>query len=256
MGNTDRQLVRGVCFSLLCFSASVLAQPPLPIRAVVSDSNTPPYAMFNARSQLQAGLTKDIIDELARQLDLPVIYLNLPRTRVEQWLNEGQAELACFLNPDWVVAPEQLEWTGALFTTQQLMIRRRDAEPVTGIQHLADKRVGTTWGFTYPELEQVFRSGDVIRDDAHSLESNLQRLKQGRLDTVMTVDLSYYFYLKTTGEQAFSADPLWSAPPEVFCALSKHNLQTAQLLKQQFQQLQQSGFIAVRLAFYMGRTLP
>ncbi|MBZ9613594.1 substrate-binding periplasmic protein [Rheinheimera maricola] len=246
--------MRVVTLMLMLCSAAVLAQEPKPLRAIVSDSNTAPYAIFAADASLQAGLSKDIIDELGRQLGRPVHYLNLPRTRVEPWLLEGKAELGCFLNPDWVTAAEQLLWTDALFTTQQLLIRRHDSAPLTGIQYLAGKRVGTTWGFTYPELEQVFRSGDVIRDDAHSLESNLQRLLQGRLDVVMTVDLSYHFYQKTAGDLQLAADPLWSEPPAVYCALSRYDMDAAAELKQQFRQLVQSGFIARQLAFYMGRS--
>lgn len=235
------------------FSAGGAAQSPLQLRAIVSESNTPPYAIFAADGSLQAGISKDIIDELARQLGAGVSYLNLPRTRVEPWLRDGKAELACFLNPDWVNEPDKLSWTGALFSTQQLMIRRRDSEPVTAIQYLAGKRVGTTWGFTYPELEQVFRLGDVIRDDAHSLESNLMRLKQGRLDVVMTVDLSYHFYVKTSDDTSFAADALWSAPPSVYCALSNYDAALSARLKQQFEQLVQSGFIGRQLNVYMGR---
>ncbi|MEO3680325.1 transporter substrate-binding domain-containing protein [Rheinheimera sp. FR7-31] len=235
------------------YATCLSAQPPLQLRAIVSESNTPPYAIFAADGSLQAGISKDIIDELARQLGAGVSYLNLPRTRVEPWLRDGKAELACFLNPDWVNEPEKLNWTGPLFSTQQLMVRRKESEPVTAIQYLAGKRVGTTWGFTYPELEQVFRLGDVIRDDAHSLESNLMRLKQGRLDVVMTVDLSYLFYVKTSGDTSFAADGLWSEPPSVYCALSNYDEALSARLQQQFEQLVQNGFIGQQLNFYMGR---
>ncbi|PKM19858.1 MAG: hypothetical protein CVV11_09665 [Gammaproteobacteria bacterium HGW-Gammaproteobacteria-15] len=226
-----------------------------PLYAIVSETNTPPYAIFNADNELQAGLSKDIIDELGRRINRKVQYINLPRARVEPWLVEGQAEIACFLNPDWVNEPDKLLWSTALFSTRQLLVRRRESEPITAIQHLAGKRVGTTRGFTYPELEQVFQSGDVIRDDAHSLESNLLRLKQGRLDVVMTVDLSYHFFVKTLDDQSFSADLLWSKAPTVYCGLSRHNPKNAQLLRDTLQQITASGFIQQRLAFYMGQPL-
>jgi polar amino acid transport system substrate-binding protein len=236
-------------FLLWLQSAAFAAQP---IRAVVSESNTPPYAIFNADKVLQAGLSKDIIDELGLSLGRAVSYLNLPRSRVEPWLQSGEADLACFLSPDWVIQPDSLQWTAALFSTQQLLVRRKDSTVITAVQHLAGKRVGTTRGFTYPELEQVFKLGDVIRDDAHSLESNLLRLKQGRLDVVMTVDLSYYFYVNTSADDSFAADPLWSEPPAVYCAISKHNPRQSAALTAGFAQLVQSGFIQQRLAFYMG----
>ncbi len=247
--------MRVVCTILFVLPLVLAAQTVTPVRAIVSETNTSPYAIFNAEQVLQAGLSKDILDELGRALQRPVSYLNLPRSRVEPWLLDGAADLACFLSPDWVTEPDRLQWTDPLFTTQQLLVRRKDSAPVTAVQHLAGKRVGTTRGFTYPELEQVFRLGDVIRDDAHSLESNLLRLKQGRLDVVMTVDLSYHFYVKTAEEHSFAADPLWSEPPAVYCALSNHNPQQSAVIKAGFAALVQQGFIQQRLAFYMGRVI-
>lgn len=232
------------------------AEEAAAIRAVVSDSNTPPYAIFNAENGLEAGISKDILDELAKALQKPIHYLNLPRSRIEPWLADGKADIACFLNPDWVNEPAALEWSAALFSTQQLLVRRPDSPPVSAIQHLAGKRVGTTRGFTYPELEQVFALGDVIRDDAHSLQSNLARLEQGRLDVVMTVDLSYHYYVATTGIKHFAADPLWSEPPAVYCAISKTQPELVVQIQAGLAGIIQSGFIQRRLAIYMGDPLP
>ena len=244
--------MRTVSLLLLLLSAMTMAQQQEPLRAIVSDSNTPPYAIFAADASLQAGISKDIIDELSRQLQRPVSYFNLPRTRVEPWLQEGKAELACFLNPDWVVQPDLLLWTEPLFTTQQLLVRRHDTKPLTGIQYLAGKRVGTTRGFTYPELEQVFALGDVIRDDAHTLESNLKRLEQGRLDAVMSVDLSYYFFMANGGLGNFAADPLWSTPPSVYCAISRFNPKLAATLLEGLHTLVDNKFIDRQLRRYKG----
>lgn len=237
----------------LLFYAATALSDNMPLYAIVSETNTPPYAIFNADHKLQSGLSKDIIDELGRRVNRTVEYINLPRARVEPWLIEGQAEIACFLNPDWVNEPDKLLWSTELFSTRQLLVRRSDSAPISAIQHLAGKRVGTTRGFTYPELEQVFQSGDVIRDDAHSLQSNLLRLKQGRLDVVMTVDLSYHFFVKTLDDQSFSADPLWSKAPSVYCGLSQHNPKNALLLRETLQAITASGFIEQRLAFYKGQ---
>lgn len=242
-----------VLWFVLLLPCCLLAQQTSQLRAIVSESNTPPYAIFDAAGNLKAGLSKDIIDELGRRLQLSVGYLNLPRSRVEPWLLSGEADIACFLSPDWVSEPDQLSWTAPLFTTQQLLVRRKGTEMITAVQHLVGKRVGTTRGFTYPELEQVFRLGDVIRDDAHSLESNLIRLKQGRLDVVMTVDLSFHYYLQTTRDDSFIADPLWSEAPAVYCAISQLNPAKSTVLKQGFAALVHSGFIQQQLAFYMAQ---
>lgn len=222
------------------------------LRAVVSDSNTPPYAIFDVSGALSAGLSKDILDALARTSQLEIQYLDLPRARIESWLETGQADIACFLNPDWVIDPALYLWSPPLFATQQLFIRRADSPPIKALPDLAGKRVGTTRGFTYPELEQVFALGDVIRDDAHTLQSNLQRLEQGRLDVVMSVDLSYYFFMSNGGIGNFAADPIWSTPPSVYCAISRYNPILAAKLLEGLTMLVDTQFINRQLGRYKG----
>ncbi|KKO46144.1 hypothetical protein WG68_07265 [Arsukibacterium ikkense] len=238
---------------LLATSHLVMASAqPTQLRAAVSDSNTPPYAIFDASGKLSSGLSKDILDELAVLSKLEILYLDLPRARIEGWLETGQVDIACFLNPDWVAQPGLYEWSPPLFATQQLFIRRADSPAITALPDLAGKRVGTTRGFTYPELEQVFALGDVIRDDAHTLQSNLQRLEQGRLDVVMSVDLSYYFFMSQGGLGHFGADPIWSEPPSVYCAISRYNPQLAAQLRTGLEQLVSSQFINLQLRRYKG----
>jgi polar amino acid transport system substrate-binding protein len=225
------------------------------LRAAVSDSNTPPYAIFDDSGKLSAGLSKDILDALALLSQQDIQYLDLPRARIESWLNTGQVDIACFLNPDWVAQPELFQWSPPLFATQQLFIRRADSSPIVELPDLVGKRVGTTRGFTYPELEQVFTLGDVIRDDAHSLENNLKRLEQGRLDVVMSVDLSYYFFMSNGGLGNFAADSLWSAPPSVYCAISRFNPQLAASLLQGLNTLVNNQYIDRQLRRYKGEAI-
>ena len=246
-----RQCVKLLVLILTC---NVAASDRGVLRAVVSDSNTPPYAIFDDAGKLSAGLSKDILDALALVSQLEIQYLDLPRARIESWLETGQADIACFLNPDWVDDRTLYLWSPPLFATQQLFIRRADSPPIMALPDLAGKRVGTTRGFTYPELEQVFALGDVIRDDAHSLQSNLKRLEQGRLDVVMSVDLSYYFFMNNGGLGNFGADPIWSAPPSVYCAISRFNPQLGSRLLRGLNTLVDNKFIGRQLRRYKGET--
>jgi polar amino acid transport system substrate-binding protein len=237
---------------LLVLACNAAAIQNNTIRAVVSDSNTPPYAIFDTTGSLTAGLSKDILDTLAQLTQQKIQYLDLPRARVESWLQSGQADIACFLNPDWVAKPALYHWSPPLFITQQLFIRRADSSAINDLTDLVGKRVGTTRGFTYPELEQVFALGDVIRDDAHSLQSNLKRLEQGRLDVVMSVDLSYYFFVSNGGSGSFRVDPIWSTAPSVFCAVSRANPIMAKTLLNGLKALVDNLFIDQQLHRYKG----
>ncbi|HCU66763.1 MAG TPA: hypothetical protein DF774_13485 [Rheinheimera sp.] len=221
------------------------------IKAVVSDTNPVPYAMFSQDGSLSGGISKQLIDEVGKITALPVLYLPLTRARVEQWIASGKADLGCFISPDWVSKPKDLQWVGPLFYSAQYIVRRSDSKPNRQLSDLFHKRVGTIRGFVYPELEQAFAEELLVRDDAHSLESNLTRLAQGRLDAVMTVDLSYgYVMARQQFGVSLSYDPLWTKAPGLYCALSpKSSHLTA--IKQAFEKLQQQQFIETIIRPYL-----
>ncbi len=237
------------CCTVSATESEVRVSGPL-IRAVVSESNTAPYAFFSVDGKLSGGISKHLLDEVASRMRGQIEYLDVPRARVEPWLSQGKADVACFLSPEWVADAAKFDWTGPLFYTQQLIIRRQDAPPIRSIMDLYRKRVGTNHGFRYPELDAAFKSEQLIRDDAHSLVSNLQRLAQGRLDAVMTVDLTYSDVMKTQRfDTNFAADPLWAEPSAVFCAISQSSAYRMQLL-QNFSRLTGEGFFVSELKPY------
>ncbi len=225
---------------VLCLCLTLSAEP---LRAVVSQTNTAPYAIFDQQQRLTDGIAKELLDGLAARLKRPVQYLDLPRGRVVEWLVTDKADISCFLNPQWVPANYQLSWTPVLFHTRQYIVRRIEDSPVRSNQDLFHKRIGTTRGFSYPELQPLFESQAAVRDDAESLEKNIQRLEQGRLDLVMTVDLSYGYYQQHYDSSRLALDPLWAEPAAVYCALNpKHPLQVQQI-QQQLTLMQQQGLI-------------
>lgn len=205
-----------------------------PIRAVVSDSNPPPFAMFDNQGQLSDGVAKQLLEQIAVDLRVGTEYQNVPRARVMEWLKQGKADIACFLNPLWVDEPAAVDWSVAFFTSQQVIVRRRNSAAVTQLADLDGKRLGTIRGFFYPEFNMAFLQKKMLRDDAISLSSNLQRLAQGRLDAVLSVELSLRYTLKQNPQfaGAFSADPLWTEAPSLHCAVSHSSPKRMQLLRQ------------------------
>lgn len=241
-------LMRG--FALFCFfvfiNTPVLAEPQT-IRAIVSDSNAPPYAIFDAafdhNLQLTGGISKDILEALAQRSQLSLQFLALPRGRVEQWLLKDQADIACFLNPDWVTQPSTLLWSEALFTTRQVLVRQDTQPAITQISDLLGKRIGTDRGFSYPEFDSLFAQQSLIRDDANSLQSNLIRLQKARVDAVLTVDLAYHYYQLHHNSERLIADLLWTTPDAIYCAFSPNNPELATKMQQTLQHMIADGTI-------------
>ena len=234
-------MLKWLPFLLLLNPNNVLAEP---LRAVVSQTNTAPFAIFDQQNRLEDGVAKVLLDELALRLNRPVFYLDLPRGRVVEWLLTDQADISCFLNPDWVPASEQLSWSPVLFYTRQYIVRRADDNPVRSNQDLVGKRIGTSRGFSYPEIAAVFAAEAAVRDDAESLEKNIRRLQQGRVDLVMTVDLSYGHYQHYNDTSKLAIDPLWAKPAAVYCALNPKDQRLAKAIQQQFDLMQQQGIVS------------
>lgn len=228
-------------FLLLLFPTLSLSAEPL--RAVVSQTNTAPYAIFDQQQRLSDGIAKELLDALSARLNKSVEYLDLPRGRVVEWLMTDKADISCFLNPQWVPASYKLSWTPVLFHTRQYIVRRSEDSPVRSNQDLFRKRIGTTRGFSYPELQPLFETNAAVRDDAESLEKNIQRLEQGRVDLVMTVDLSYGHYQQHFDSSKLAADPLWAEPAEVYCALNPRNSLLVEQIQKQLGLMQQQGIV-------------
>ncbi len=135
-------------------------------------------------------------------------------------------------------------------------MRQSSSKPIRQLSDLYHQRIGTIRGFVYPELEQAFAEHLLVRDDAHSLESNLTRLAQGRLDAVMTVDLSLGYVLqKQKFAAVFSYDLLWTDAPAIYCAVSKSSPLQARI-SAVFDTLQQQGVIDAMLLQFKPKVLP
>lgn len=162
---------------------------------------------------------------------------------MEQWLLRDEADIACFLSPAWVEQPELLAWSPSLFTTRQVIVRRSHSPSITQLTDLLGKRVGTDRGFSYPEFDAVFSQRLIIRDDAISLQSNLMRLQKQRLDAVLTVDRAYEYHQQQFNSEGLLADPLWTAPDKVYCAINPNRPELASRVQQTLQLMIDDGTI-------------
>lgn len=237
-----------LCFTLFLSTTSLAEVRTL--RAIVSDSNAPPFAIFDTSTLLTAGISKDILQQLIGRSQLELQYLPIPRGRVEQWLLRDDADIACFLNPAWVEQAEQLLWSTALFSTRQVIVRRSNSPAIQQLTDLLGKHIGTERGFSYPELDAMFAQRLLIRDDAISLESNLNRLEKQRIDAVLTVDLAFQYHQQIHGNTNLTADPLWTKPDAVYCALNPHRPALAKQIQLTLRQMVEDGTIDSILAQY------
>lgn len=234
---------------LLIFFVTLHSAQAATLRAIVSESNTPPYIMISD-TQVYSGLVMDTLHELGQRLNAEVKHYPIPRARIESWLSVGEADIWCFLNPAWVSQPAGFAWSVPLYQTTEVLVTRQNQPAFTNLTQLYKKRIGTTRGFIYPQLEAAFAAKQLHRDDAISLQQNLERLQQGRLDAVISDSITYQYYA-TEHLPPLSANNFWSTPVDNFCAVSLANPELAKRITDSLQQMQQDGFFSQRIGYYL-----
>lgn len=193
------------------------------LRAIISETNTPPFIIQND-SAGKAGLVIDVTTEVAKQLQWDIEFITIPRARAEQWMQTDKADIWCFTSPSWVNQPWNMVWSDPLYKTVDLLIRNAASAPFKQMRDLEQTIVGTSRGFHYPKMKQLFLNGHAIRDDAVSLKENLQRLQLGWVDVVIADDFSFNHYVNTNKNAkeifALKADQIWPDTQPSYCAVN------------------------------------
>ncbi|MFM2042781.1 MAG: hypothetical protein RLY86_1357 [Pseudomonadota bacterium] len=157
--------------------ASTPVEPPL--RIIFSEALPAPYLTMGVDGQTD-GIGPRLARALARELGRTAIIATLPRRRVEPTLRAGQADLLCHAAPAWLERPEDLIWSGEVYTVTTILFARPDSPPVDHPKHLSGP-VGAILGYRYAMLDEAIASGRVQRIDSRSEEAVFTMVERGRL---------------------------------------------------------------------------
>jgi len=169
----------------LLFCMAGLAGPGIaatPLVMVVDTSAVMPEARIEGRHVLD-GLHADLGAALARRLGRPVQMLALPRKRIAQALQSGEADLVCDYQSAWLPGP--FGWSRAFIPDQTVLVTAAAAPAPERLAAVAGQPVGTVLGYAYPEAAAALGPG-LKRDDAPDAVANLRKLELGRVSHVLT----------------------------------------------------------------------
>ncbi|MYM29789.1 ABC-type amino acid transport substrate-binding protein [Duganella sacchari] len=164
--------------SLLLVMASTHAIEKEPLRYVEKVDG-----MLTANPLPKSEFQDKLGAALARQLGMPLKYVELPRTRVMAALENGDGDILCSYLPEWL--PGDVDWTQAFIPISEVVISSPRVKPPASLAELRGKRLGTVLGFRYPELEKIVGK-DYIRDDAPSSALSIRKWLNGRFDYLVT----------------------------------------------------------------------
>lgn len=168
------------------------------------------------------GLMHAFYAELGRVVGRPVVYVVLPRKRLDAAVLSGDVEVRCYLNPKWTDIPEQMVWSKPLFEIANVVVGRKDVEKPPAIDALPDgARVSTVLGYRYPTLDPAFARGRLQRDESTDEERVLLKLSAGRTNYGVALDLAVDWYRRNTSNHQLSDWRLSLESIPIHCALPR-----------------------------------
>lgn len=165
--------------ALMLISTSGFAGEP-PLRFSIADSWAMPLVQIEHGQPVQ-GIIHDMMASLATQVGRPAEFHVLARARVQAAMERGEIDIRCYAAQSWL--PNQSGdyiWSVPLFIQRDLLVGREDAPQAISVQDLPRQHIGTVLSYTYPSLQPLFESGQLIRDDARNQEQVLKMLWAGR----------------------------------------------------------------------------
>lgn len=240
---------------LLARAAHAAADPaPPPLRVLVSQALSAPFVVW--RDGVPAdGLDLDLVRALAEQLRTRAELQVLPRARVDGALEQGEADVACNVQPG-PRGEAGARWSAPLFELHVMLVGHNQAAPVDAPGQLPPGTVlGALQGQPYPVLEPLFSDGRLRRDDALSEDRLLRKLSLNRhpYGLLSRQSLSWH-----AGADALGAVEPWRVSVGSLayrCAVSLRARIDPRLVLQALEQLQQRGRIDQLLAAHTAPAL-
>lgn len=161
---------------LLVAMEGFAAEPAL--RFSIADSWAMPVVQIE-RGRPTQGILHDMMASLATQVGSPAEFHVLARARVQTAMDHKEIDIRCYAAQSWL--PNQAGnyiWSIPLFIQRDLLVSRERAPVIP--RELPTQHVGTVLSYTYPSLQPLFDSRQLIRDDARNQEQVLKKLWAGR----------------------------------------------------------------------------
>ncbi|MCV2351487.1 substrate-binding periplasmic protein [Paucibacter sp. Y2R2-4] len=171
-------------------------------------------------NELRRGIHRDLGEALSAQLGLQTRFLVLPRKRIAERLEQGQADIACAYLPQWLAGP--FDWSEPFLPDTELILSLRSAAMPRQLLDLAGKPIGTVNGFFYPELQKQLGAG-FVREDGPTMDANLRKLEAGRMQYAVASQL-FVDYQRRSGGLKLDLHPDFKVSQlAMACALSRRS---------------------------------
>ncbi|MBC7917086.1 MAG: transporter substrate-binding domain-containing protein [Rhodoferax sp.] len=217
-------LMAGLVWNAFCMAAE-------PLRFSASSSWNMPYAKFEG-DKLIGGIMFDLARSLEKQMATPVVFVVLPRKRLDAASIGGDIDLRCYLTPLWTQIPEQFTWSGRLFDITDVIFGAAAAQQPKDISDIPHgSKISTVLGYSYPALEANFANQQLRREDTIDQEKVMLKLSVGRTPYGTSDVLALDWYKRNTPRHRLSNWTLTFSRKDFQCGIPKAgNIAPARIL--------------------------
>ncbi|MFL6656690.1 MAG: substrate-binding periplasmic protein [Massilia sp.] len=222
-----------------------LAVHPAWGQAAAAPGNTGELVVIHKRQAVPAG-SKQVVGEhfqtalavaLGNAMGRTVRFLDLPRNRFVAALEDNSGDLLCGYLPEWL--PGAMDWSKPFIPVTDILLSSGRVKAPRSIAELKGKRIGTTLGFRYPDLERVL-GNDFVRDDALSESMSMVKMVAGRFDYVLGT-LPTVEHQRRSGVLPASAKVLVLKEFQTQCAVARHGNVTLAQVNAAIDQISRDG---------------
>jgi polar amino acid transport system substrate-binding protein len=235
--------------ALLAIAQPLSAQTVLKIG--VSDSDGPPIAVVT-ESVLTAGVSWDVGQLLAQEMQVKPAFVVISRKRVEWSLEKGRVDIVCNANPAWYGDAAQLKWTRELFPQIEKIATLNNAQIIRQLDDLNGQTIATIHGYTYPTLTAFWSNGRGRQITETRLDLMMKALSSKLANAAVVSELEFSYWSKRNPEAAsqIRLQPFIVTSVPTMCALSPQSSFRVEQLDQAIDHLNKTGQLKTMLRRY------
>jgi ABC-type amino acid transport substrate-binding protein len=193
---------------------------------------------------LVGGLLQEVGQSIASHLGVDAEFLPQSRKRVEEVLLHGDADILCYMHPDWLAKPKQFRWTHPVLTqVERVLVPAGSHVPENFPEDLKGHRIVVQLGYHYDNVQALFSNGQAHRVDMTDVPGMFRVLEMRGADAMISSEAEIEGYFKNNPGKR----PLYSISATAFsevhtqCAVSPKSRWSVEQIDKAIVQMREAG---------------
>lgn len=147
---------------------------------------------------ITTGIGIEIMQEVSKRIKYDIVFEQLSQNRMLTYFETNQIDLELVSNPIWRAEYEDVSLYSISYiqTMDVVMMKTGSGFKPGSIEDFRGKRIGGILGYAYPEFEQEFKNGTIIREDAPNESNSVEKLLADRIDAIIIEKNTALYWMK------------------------------------------------------------